>query len=752
MTKMQNTYYKTIVGKIAEFRKLGFDDDQMEELRLGLEHGVPVSAYAKKEYFAVQMRQIRFGLEEGLDISLYNDEKYDWFQMEEIRMGLKEGIDASIYADPKYSYEVMRELRKALKDGIHLEKYAAVGAEMLRELHRALLDKQNIMPYIKSGYVPEQLQEIRHAMKLGCNIDPYLNPVYRGSAIREITEGLEEGLDVSVYADPDYSWQQMREIRLGMEKGLDISLYSKNLYSWQQMREIRLGLEEGLDVEAYKSMMHSAFDMKKIRQKLLQEAEKEGETELSDTHTAETLPENVEEYLQKLPADTIHFFVDEDKMKAYVYAGKAVLPMSKEDLAAQLTMHKIIKGLDVSVVNHLLSGSIKDQLVVIANGQEAVDGTDGYYESFIGETDYGIRTQKDGSLDFTNAYLFQKVYAGQKLLVYHNATAGTDGFYVDGKKIHAVDGKEAPRIRGRGFRLLEDSHTYLAEENGCVAFHEHNLSVTKMLELETADNILGDVDYDGAVYIKGDVDGNIRIRAAADIVVEGFLGNATLESEGNILIKKGANGNGEAHITASHMVLGRFFENVDIHAEQIVSNYFFRSRLYADKKIEVKGNNGSIAGGNVYAGYGIGVSTVGNCNGIETFIRVGYDKDKEGDDYYEQSGEVEKQIAILCNSLKDYRKNYAPEIRNTMPIFLKLENALYTKEKELTELKKKAEQQKIESKKYESAYLEVYGSLYEGTTVVINDAVYQGETIQGVLLKNIAGRMSVQQTKEKIIL
>lgn len=752
MTKMQNTYYKTIAGKIAEFRKLGFDDDQMEELRLGLEHGVQVSAYAKKEYFAVQMRQIRFGLEEGLDISLYNDEKYDWFQMEEIRMGLKEGIDASIYANPKYSYEVMRELRKALKDGIHLEKYAAVGAEMLRELHRALLDKQNIMPYIKSGYVPEQLQEIRHAMKLGCHIDPYLNTVYRGSAIREITEGLEEGLDVSAYANPDYSWQQMREIRLGLEQGLDISKYSKELYSWQQMREIRLGLEEGLDVEAYKSMMHSASDMKKIRLRLLEEAEKEDESELPDAYTADALPEHLEEYLQKLPVDTIHFFVDEDKMKAYVYAGKAAPPVSKEDLAAQLTMHKIIKGLDASVVSHLISGTIKDQLVVIANGQEAVNGTDGYYESFIGETDYGIRTQKDGSLDFTDAYLFQKVYAGQKLLVYHNATAGTDGFYIDGRKIRAVDGKERPRIRGRGFRLLEDSRTYLAEENGCAAFHENNLSVTKMLELETADNILGDVDYDGAVYIKGDVDGNIRIHAAADIVVEGFLGNATLESEGNILIKKGANGNGEAHVTATHVVLGRFFENADIHAEQIISNYFFRCSLYADKKIEVKGTNGSIAGGTVYAGYGIGVSTVGNRNGIETFIRVGYDKDKEGDDYFEQSKEAEKQIAILFNSLKDYRKNYAPEVRNTMPVFLKLENALYTKEKELAELKEKIEQQKKESKKYESAYLEVYGSLYEGTTVVINDAVYQGETIKGVMLKNIAGKMSMQQTKEKIIL
>ena len=87
----------------------------------------------------------------------------------------------------------MRELRKALEDRIHLEKYAGVGAEMLRELHLAILDHQNIIPYIKAGYVPEQLSEIRRAMKEGCKIDPYLNTAYRGAAIREIVEGMEEG-------------------------------------------------------------------------------------------------------------------------------------------------------------------------------------------------------------------------------------------------------------------------------------------------------------------------------------------------------------------------------------------------------------------------------------------------------------------------------------------------------------------------------------------------------------------------------
>lgn len=752
MTRMQNTYYKTIADRMNRYRKQGFSNDQLNELKLGLEHEVNVEAYADKEYFAVQMRQIRFGLEEGLDVSLYNSHQYDWFQMEEIRKGLKDGIDASIYADPKFSYEVMRELRKALKDGIHLEKYAGVGAEMLRELHRAILDKQNIMPYIKAGYVPEQLREIRHAMKQGCNIDPYLNTVYRGAAIREITEGLEEGLDVSVYADPEYSWQQMREIRLGLEAELDVNIYSKVLYSWQQMREIRLGLEEGLDVESYKSMMHSAADMRKLRVKLEQERNPYIEPELMEPGSEDGMPEHIEEYCQSLPADAIRFFVESDKMKAYVYAGREAAPLSSQQLVSELSFHKIRKGLDGTVINGLVQGTLKDQWAVIARGQLPTRGVDGYYESFIGDEQHGIVEQPDGSLDCSQAYLFQKVCAGQKLLVYHGAEAGKDGYRIDGTVLHALDGKEQHRIRGRGFRILDDKRTYISEENGCAIFRDHNLSVTQLLELEAASNIMGNIDYNGSVYIKGDASGNIRIRASGDIIVEGFVENAMLESSGSILIKQGANGNGEAHISAGRAVIGRFFENATIQAEQIVANYFFRCNLYADKVIQVTGTGGSIAGGDIYAGHSVEVSNVGNHNGIVTTIRVGYNKDndKEIEDYSGQLKEAEKQLRILMNALEEYKGNYPPEVRNTMPMFLKIENAIYTKQKELQDIREMMEQQKKEQQEYREAYLKVYGTLYEGTMVTINNATYNGDTITGIVMRNTASRMSVQKIKEKM--
>ena len=744
MAKTNNAYYKKITDSIADYRKQGFVDDQLKELRQGMEHGIRASLYADKDYVAVQMRQIRFGLEEGLDVTLYNNKRYDWFQMEEIRLGLKNGVDASIYAKPQFSYEVMRELRKALEDGIHLEKYAGVGAEMLRELHLAILDHQNIMSYIKAGYVPEQLSEIRRAMKEGCEIDPYLDKAYRGAAIRELVEGLEEGLDVSVYANVEFSWQQMREIRLGLEKRIDVSVYSKELYSWQQMREIRIGLEENLDISTYQSMVHSAADMRKIRLKLEREQEKYASLVISGQ--GPEISDDLGEYCSTLPLDAVRFFVDEDKLKAYAFIGKKAEKLTKERLLAELAEHKIAKGWDKEVINELLSGRLRGEMVVVARGKLPIRGADGYYECFIGDRENnGVVINKDGTIDYTNATLFEKVEAGDKILYYHEAEPGKDGYTVDGKILRAANGKEKPRVKGRGFQLLEDNKTYIAQDNGCATMSDNILKVMPLLELGDATNLMGEVAYDGAVHIKGDAGGNIHVMATGDIMVDGFVENAVLESAGDILIKKGANGNGVAKLSAGKTVMGRFFENISIKAECIVANYFFCCNLYADQMIKVGGMNGSIAGGNVYAGFSIEAGVVGNRNEIHTEIQLGYDKNKEKTDYAGQMKEIESQLKILNNALEEYKEKYPPEERNMMPIFLKIENAVYTKEKEKEDVEEAIKMQQEEKKKAKKAYIKVFKTLYEGTNITINNVVYNADTKNAVMIKNTASRIVVQR-------
>lgn len=733
--------------KLSDYRNQGYSEDQLAEIGEGLKHGIDVSKYADKDYFAIQMRQIRLGLEQGVDISLYAGKEFDWFQMEEIRLGLRDGLDARIYAKPEYSFEVMRQLRSALSDHIHLEKYASVGADLLKELHYAVLDQQNILPYIKEGYVPEQLSEIRKALKSGCGIDSYLNQAYRGPAIKEIRLGLEEGLDVSIYTNPDYSWHQMQEIRLGLEKRLDVSLYAKSLYSWQQMRELRLGLEDRLPVETYRSMVFSAADMQKKRLALLKER-KEAE------HAAQEILQRDETKRQALisehlPKDTFRIMVDASGMEAYVFVGENAACFSKDTLRERLAQEGICMGIDEDVLQKLADGTAVRHLVTVARGKAPKNGRDGYYEYCIEDTLQREPTVlEDGSLNYDAVNWFENVSAGQKIAVYHEAEDGVDGYTLDGRILQGIRGTEQGPLIGRGFQILPDRNTYIASEDGCLLLQEPEMRVTKFLELETASMATGNISFDGSVHIKGDVLGNILIQASGDVVVDGFVESAVIECSGDIVLKKGANGNGIGRLCAARSVQGRFFENISVTAEKIVSNYFFRCSLYATGTIEAcgsKGKNGCLSGGTVFARNSVTTRELGNKAGIITQVQLGLREKGELVSIQEELKECERQLLILANALNDYRKTYPPEERNMMKAFLKLENAVYTKNLDRKRLLQRIDLFEKQRQEARTAYLKVTGHLYEGTCVRINDAVFEGSTIERAVLHNSRHQMMVQR-------
>lgn len=724
------------IHQLAQFKSQGYSDDQMAEIEEGLAHGLDVSVYADKDYFAIQMRQIRLGMEEGLDVSVYASRSYDWFQMEEIRLGMSQGIDVSYIAKPEYSYEVMRELRAALADGIRLDRYVYVGAELMRELHKALLDRQNIIPYVKEGYAPEQIGEIRYALKNGCNIDAYLDKSYRGAAIRELRKGLERGLDVSLYAKPEYSWQQMREIRLGLEKRLDVSMYAKELYSWQQMREIRLGIEQQLSVDEYRSMVFSAEDMRRKRLELLKARRAFDNTVLSDSAAPPVIDELRETVFKIIKSG--------DCMRAYVYVGSDAISLTKDGLLAELDRQGIVKGIDEEILCELANGRHRGELVVVASGMRAVNGTDGFYEYCAGNDIQRLpEILSDGSADYSNVKWFVGVSKGQRLAVYHMAGKGSDGYTVEGNVIHGDNGQEIKPLYGRGFCILDDGVTYVASESGCLAINGNELSVTGLLEIEDVSSITGNVSFDGSLHIRGDVSGGIEINASGDVVVDGFVENAFIRCGGNMLLKKGANGQGTGILSAGGDIQGRFFENICISAGKIASNYYFRCRLEASESVTAYGTNGSLAGGSVYAADFISVGCLGNRAGIDTNVQLGIRRDMEDKSISGELREVDSQLLILTNALEDYRRKYPPEQRNAMEIFLKIENAVYTKRLEKNKLLAKLERLERRRKRADKAYLKVSGRLYEGCLIRINDASYSGGLMESVVMRNSLQHMTI---------
>ena len=712
-------------------QEMGFDRDQIGEILDGVNAGLDVSVYAKKDFFAIQMRQIKLGLLENLSVDEYADPTYDWFQMEEIRKGLSRKVDIGLYASPGVPYDKMREIRKGLEAGINLSGYMQLSAGVLKELREALMASVDIVEYIGEGYEAEQLVQIRQAMMKDLDISPYLTQEFRGTSIREICDGLEKGLDVSVYAKVEYSWQQMREIRLGLENRLDVSVYLSKYYSWQQMREIRLGLEAGVDVSGYSSLLYTANDMKQKRMKLMQSIEIQPEEEVhSETQTNDFI-----------------IAVSPDGMTAHITVKGAVRKLRKDDILKALKQSNVTYGILNGEVDKIAKGNFGKRPILIAKGTYPEDGKDGWYEYFFRtEVDRSPAILEDGSVDYQNMDWFEVVKAGQKLVVYHSADTGVPGSTVRGRTLQSRKGKERRPFSGSGFHMLPDQKTYVADIDGIITLKGNRLEISKILMLDEVTLATGNVNFDGSVYIKGNVGDGTVVQATEDVVVDGFVESAEIISGGNIVLRQGANASGRSSIRAEGNIIGKFFETTTVHAKgDIQANYCLNCDLYAEGKIIISGKSGSLVGGRTTVISGLQAYNLGNRTGVATRIWLGAtDEIRERLVLPEaEIKDAQKELKVLQNTCEDMRRKYPPEVRNTMESYLKMENAVFAKEKQLAKLIAQSQQIEDTLLNMNDAEAVVGGTIYEGVTIEMNGQKLKCEKTRSATVRWSEDRIGV---------
>lgn len=99
-----------IADILENWRNKDLDDDQLNEVRLGLQHGLNAG-----------------------QINVYAKPDYDWMQMSEIRQGLEHGLtekQMKVFLDPSIGYDAMRINRMQLED------VNAVNEHAVSDLHR----------------------------------------------------------------------------------------------------------------------------------------------------------------------------------------------------------------------------------------------------------------------------------------------------------------------------------------------------------------------------------------------------------------------------------------------------------------------------------------------------------------------------------------------------------------------------------------------------------------------------------------
>ncbi len=715
---------------MADFTKDNqFTPDQQAEIDAGIKNGIDVSVYAKPEFLAIQMHEIRIGLVEQIPVSYYADSRYDWFQMEEIRKGLEMSLDVSKYADPTISFDKMRQIRKGLEAGIDLSDKKHMNAGVLQQIRKATLEQIDLSKYIDAGYDEEQLQQIRLAKKNGVDIDPYVILDFRGISIREIRLGLEHHVDVSAYAGREYNWQQMREIRLGLEKRVDVNTYKNVLYSWQQMREIRYGLEEGLDVSGYRSFMYTAKVMRERRLNLLEKMK---------------MPvESGEAVKKRFPC--FDMLLDQIGMEAIVVLYNPGKPVAQEEVLSAIREAGIKKGVDYAAVKAICDGTTSGDVVTLAKGVMPKAGADGWYEYFFDtEVKASPVLLEDGSVDYQHAKWLELVKKGQKVAVYHEAQDGTPGYTIMGETLTTKKGKEQPVLTGSGFEILEDKKTYIATVDGKVELKDHKLIISSLLVVDDVTSVTGNINFNGSVYVRGNVRQGVSIYATRDVLVDGFTESSIIEAGGDIILKKGNNASGRGFLRAGGDVMGMFFESARVWAGGKVSaNYCLRSEIHAGTRIEISGRNGVLAGGLAQAQNLIQATNIGNEAGLSTRLVLG-NKDKNVQqqvDLQSRERKISQELRLLLNAYQEFRKKFEPEIRNVHPTYLKLEDAIYTKKTELEEIKKREEAVEKEQKKLKSAKIVVTGNLYSGVSVEINGVIWHSEPMQNVYLVSRGNRI-----------
>ena len=695
-----------------------FEKDQLNEINLGISAGIDTSVYADKKYLAIQMRQIRLGLMEKLPVDMYANPEYDWFQMEEIRKGLREGVDVKIYSSLSIPYEKMRQIRKGLKVGIDLSGYSHMKADVLKQIRVAHTEGIDLSKYIQAGYDAKQLFEIRQALKDKLDMDPYLMKEYIGPSLAEIRKGLLAGVDVSLYATMEYSWREMRELREGMEKQLDVSKYSNPLYSWRQMHEIRLGLEQGLNVEKYRQLRYTSREMQKKRLSMLEDSRQD----------KQQLKKNL------VRAEDIEVEISTNSMEAYVRILSKDKIVTKQRLLDVLDLHDIRAGIIQSAIEEIVNAQNTRKPVLVARGQIPRKGADGWYECYFRTLiNKRPKIMKDGSADYKNVEWFETVKEGQKLAYYHRAEPGTDGYTVSGKVIPAQRGVEKGILVGKGFEMQPDKKTYIATVSGMVKMNDTTLEVSRHMEVQDVTLATGNINFDGSLHIKGNVEAGTEVHVSEDLEIDGNVGAATIVCGGNILLKKGMNAAGHGYIKSEKGIVSRFFEAVRVEAnEDIQVNKCLNSQLYAGGMII---SSSTIAGGVACAEKGFRIKNSGNSIGLHTALKIGYNEEiqKKMHELNSAVWEAEQELHMLNNSYQSVVAKYPPEVRNTMDLFIKLEKSVMAKRTQINEMRARLEKYQ---NKVKDAKVVIGGHAFEGTVVEINNRRWQADNQYNVVIKS----------------
>ncbi|MDR1893261.1 MAG: FapA family protein [Spirochaetales bacterium] len=428
--------------------------------------------------------------------------------------------------------------------------------------------------------------------------------------------------------------------------------------------------------------------------------------------------------------------IRDNEMSAFVVIappGPGGSDLAAPAILGLLKANGVIHGINEDLLLDLENMPVYNTPVCVAKGTSPVPGKNARI-TYNFELDRHTKELKErnGRVDFKEMNFILNVVEGQVLAKKIPPDEGTPGRTVLGKLLPTRAGTDIKFEVGRNVRLAENGATAVAEINGQVIMDGDRINVEPIYVVEGDVNLKsgGNVVFLGTVIVKGSVADGFKVKAAGNIEVEGNVGKADLDSEGDIIVRQGINGKTEGAIRAAKGVWAKFIENSNIVAGEIVfaSDGIINSNVDSNKMIISEGKRATIVGGRLRATEEVRAKTFGSPTGSETIIEVGYDPKSSS-----RMVELEEALQELRNDLEDIERNLA-----TLESLKKAKGGLpedkegyygelQEKKAELTGSKEELEREQEELREHMSSLLvagkvSASSRIYPGVKVIIKDA------------------------------
>ncbi len=232
----------------------------------------------------------------------------------------------------------------------------------------------------------------------------------------------------------------------------------------------------------------------------------------------------------------------------------------------------------------------------------------------------------DQAINHYDVSHYANVEQGQVLCYFGDPVPPQAGRDVYGNRLSAPNGQslELPFRLGAKVAKSDDQRAIVARAPGCATFSDDLLNIEQLLEINgDVDFSVGNIDFNGKVVIRGSVLPDFSVKATRDVVIQGDVLAATVQTPWSITISGGVFGRNRARIKAGSHVHAKYLNTARIEAGRnvVVQRGIMNCRVVAAG--DVVAENGTLMGGWVRSGGNVRAAMIGSDSYLPTVVAAG---------------------------------------------------------------------------------------------------------------------------------